>query len=83
MLRKIACVLLFVLAIVAAIGWSFYEKPHYESAQSGLGGDLVDKGQMLWRPEAGFALHSVLAQLIALGLGVVGVILVSRGTAAE
>jgi hypothetical protein len=78
MSKKPAGVLLFILGIIAAIGWSFLEKPHYESAQSGLGGDLVDKGSMLWQPESGFALHTVLVQFIALGLGAFGVMMVAR-----
>ncbi len=83
MRRILGGVVLLLVGIVAAVGWSFFEKPHYESAQSGLGGDLVEKGRMLWQPEAGFILHSVLTQYLALGLGALGVMLVSRRAAAE
>lgn len=83
MLRKLAPVVLFALCVAAAIGWAFLEKPHYESAQSGLGGDLVDKGRMLWEPEAGFLIHVILLQCVALAVGALGVGLISRRTASK
>lgn len=83
MLKKIGGALLTIMGIVAAIGWSFSEKAHFESAQTGLGGDLVDKGRALWQPETGFILHSVLSQFIALGLGAIGIVLIARRSSAE
>jgi len=83
MLKKCAGFVLFILGIVAAVGWSFLEKAHYESAQSGLGGDLVDKGRIMWQPEGGFTLHTILVQCVALALGALGIMLVSRRAPAE
>lgn len=78
MWRKVASVILLGLGVVAAVGWAFVEKPHYEAAQSGLGKDMADKGSILWQPEAGFPVHVVLTQVLAVGLGLAGVILLAK-----
>ncbi|MBN1425769.1 hypothetical protein JXA88_14550 [Candidatus Fermentibacteria bacterium] len=83
MRKKIAGVLLTLLGIVAAIGWSFSETAHFESADTALGGDLVDKGRILWQPESGFVLHAVLSQFVAIALGVMGIVLVARRSLAD
>jgi hypothetical protein len=71
-------VLFLLLGIYTAFGWTFREQPHYESAEnSGIGGDLVEKGRMLWQPEPGFVGHAVATEAVVLGLGIVGVILVA------
>jgi hypothetical protein len=74
--KLILGVLFILLGIYTAFAWTFREQPHYESAEnSGIGGDLVEKGQMLWKPEGGFVVHAVAAEAVAIGLGIVGVLL--------
>lgn len=70
-------VLFVLLGIYTAFGWTFREQPHYESAEgSGIGGDRVEKGRMLWQPESGFVGHAIATEAVALGLGIVGVFLI-------
>lgn len=80
LLKRLFGLLLVIIGIVAAIAWVFQEGPHYESAEgaAGLGGDLIEQGELLWEPESGFTTHAVVAQVVTLALIVFGSVLIMR-----
>ncbi len=85
MAKRVAGIVLIIVGIVFSVWWVFQEGPHYETAEgsAALSADFLERGKILWEPEGGFVGHAVAAQLIALALGAMGIVLINKGPGDE